>query len=57
MIAIPCLHISDSEMTHLEGDLAIGNQCGPHYKTKKVLNQGQSTAVRFKRKHKGMQPT
>ena len=54
MIAIPCLDISDSEVTHLDGDLAIGIQCGPCYKTKIVLNQGQSTAVRFTRKHKGM---
>ena len=50
MVAIPCLNISDSEkrMAQLDVDLAIEIQCGPHYKTQ-MLNQSQSTAVRFTR--------
>jgi len=40
MVTIPCLDVSDSEVIHLDRDLAIGIQCGPHYKTKEVLNQG-----------------
>ena len=42
MVAIPCLDVSDSEVIHLDRDLAIGIQCGPRYKTKKVLNQQRS---------------
>ena len=40
MVAIPCLDISDSEVTHLDWDLAIGIQCGPCYKTKKNVKSG-----------------
>jgi len=36
MVAIPCLDVSESEVIHLDRDLAIEIQCGPRYKTKKV---------------------
>jgi len=40
MVATQCLDVSDSEVIHLDRDLAIGIQCRSRYETKKVLNQG-----------------